>query len=66
MNTYVVLINGEPFLVNGFTADDAERVALLHYEGLVTTVTIRLADEEDRRWARAVNAQAPYQDTQRH
>ncbi len=45
MNTFIVEINGQPFVVRAFTADDAERVALSRFTGPVTTVVIRLVED---------------------
>lgn len=46
MNTYVVEINGQPFVVHAYTADDAERVALAQFDGLVTSLVIRVVADE--------------------
>jgi hypothetical protein len=46
VNCYVVEINGEPFTVHAFTADEAERLALQQCSGLVLSLVIQIAEDE--------------------
>ena len=46
MNCYIVEINGEPFTVHAFTADEAERLALQQFNGLVMSLVIQIAADE--------------------
>jgi len=46
MNCYRVEINGEPIVVHAFTADEAERLALQQFSGLVLSLLIQIAEDE--------------------
>jgi hypothetical protein len=46
VNCYIVEINGEPLTVHAFTADEAERIALQQFSGMVMSLTIRIAEDE--------------------
>jgi hypothetical protein len=47
MNCYIVEINGEPVVVAAFTADEAERMALMQFTGVVTSVAVRIAEDAE-------------------
>jgi hypothetical protein len=46
VNCYIVEINGEPFTIHAFTADEAERMALREFSGMVMSLLIRIAEDE--------------------
>jgi hypothetical protein len=47
MNCCIVEINGEPYVVAAFTADEAERMALMRITGMVTSVVVRVAEDAE-------------------